>query len=36
MGGNMQGWRKDPVNNPPRIRLDFYRLEDGRFVKVSK
>lgn len=36
MGGNMQGWRKDPVNNPPRIRLDFYRLENGKFVKVSK
>ena len=23
MGGNMQGWRKDPGGNPPRIRLWF-------------
>ena len=24
MGGNQQGWRKDPENNPPRIKLSFY------------
>lgn len=24
MGGNQQGWRKDPENNPPRIKLMFY------------
>jgi hypothetical protein len=35
LGGNMQGWRKDPVNNPPRIRLDFYELKDGRFKDVT-
>jgi hypothetical protein len=31
----MQGWRKDPVNNPPRIRLDFYELKDGRFKDIT-
>ena len=35
MGGNMQGWRKDPVNNPPRIRLDFYELKDGKFKNIT-
>lgn len=36
MGGNMQGWRKDPVGNPPRIRLDFFELKDGKFVNITK
>lgn len=36
MGGNMQGWRKDPVKNPPRIRLDFFELKDGKFINVTK
>lgn len=36
MGGNMQGWRKDPVNNPPRIRLDFFELKDGRFCNITQ
>jgi hypothetical protein len=36
MGGNMNGWRKDPVNNPPRIRLDFFELKDGKFVNITK
>ncbi|MBQ7190556.1 MAG: hypothetical protein IJR99_14205 [Kiritimatiellae bacterium] len=27
LGGNMQGWRKDPVNNPPRIRIDFFAYD---------
>ena len=35
MGGNMQGWRKDPVNNPPRIRLDFYEYADGKFTCIN-
>lgn len=35
LGGNMQGWRKDPVNNPPRIRLDFFALRDGKFVNIT-
>ena len=35
LGGNMQGWRKDPVNNPPRIRLDFYELNDGKFKDIT-
>lgn len=36
MGGNMQGWRKDPVGNPPRIRLDFAALRDGKFVDITE
>jgi hypothetical protein len=36
MGGNMQGWRRDPVNNPPRIRLDFFEFADGKFRNVTK
>ena len=36
LGGNMKGWRKDPVNNPPRIRLDFFELKDGKFINVTK
>ena len=36
MGGNMRGWRKDPVNNPPRIRLDFFELKDGKFVNITQ
>ena len=35
MGGNMQGWRKDPTNNPPRIRLDFFEFKDGKFVNIT-
>ena len=35
LGGNMQGWRKDPVNNPPRIRIDFHELAEGKFVSVT-
>ncbi len=35
LGGNMQGWRKDPVNNPPRIRLDFYELSEGKFKNIT-
>ena len=35
MGGNMQGWRKDPVNNPPRIRIDFYAYANGAFKDVT-
>ena len=27
LGGNMQGWRKDPVGNPPRIRFDFHAYD---------
>ena len=35
MGGNMQGWRKDPVNNPPRIRIEFYEYKDGQFNSIT-
>lgn len=27
-GGNMQGWRKDPVGNPPRLRLLLFEYKD--------
>lgn len=36
LGGNMQGWRKDPVNNPPRIRIDFYEYANGKFKDISR
>ena len=36
MGGNMQGWRKDPANNPPRIRLEFYEYAGGEFKFITK
>ena len=35
LGGNMQGWRKDPANNPPRIRIDFYEWKDDRMRSIS-
>ena len=36
MGGNAQGWRKDPDKNPPRIRLEFYEYRDGAFKFITK
>ena len=36
MGGNMQGWRKDPVNNPPRIRIEFFEWKDGKFTSITR
>ena len=35
MGGNMQGWRKNPVNNPPQIRIDFHAYSNGTFKDVT-
>ena len=35
LGGNMQGWYRDPIGNPPRIRLDFYEFADGRFKDIT-
>ena len=35
LGGNMQGWREDPANNPPRVRLDFYEFADGDFRNIT-
>ena len=32
LGGGVQGWRKDPTNNPPRVQIRFFKYEDGRFV----
>lgn len=36
LGGNMKGWRKDPVNNPPRLRIDFYELRNGTFTNITQ
>ena len=36
MGGNMQGWRKDPVNNPPRIRIEFFEFRDDKFISATR
>lgn len=35
LGGNMHGWRKDPVNNPPRVRLDFFEWKNGVFTCIN-
>lgn len=36
MNGNWKGWRKDPVKNPPRVRIDFFEFKDGKFVDITK
>ena len=36
LGGNMKGWRKDPKNNPPRLRLDFYEFDGKRFTDITE
>lgn len=35
LGGNMHGWRKDPVNNPPRIRLNFFEWKNDEFICIN-
>ena len=35
LGGNMQGWRKAPEKNPPRISLRFHAYENGAFADVT-
>ena len=35
MGGNMQGWRKDPKGNPPQIRLEFHSYAGGVFTNIT-
>jgi len=35
LGGNMQGWRKDPTNNPPRIELRFHAYANGTFKDIT-
>ena len=32
----MHGWRKDPVNNPPRIRIEFFELKGGKFTSITR
>lgn len=36
LGGNMQGWRKDPQNNPPRVRIDFFEYENKQFKNITR
>jgi muramoyltetrapeptide carboxypeptidase len=36
LGGNMQGWRKDPKNNPPRLRLEFYEFDGKDFTDITE
>ena len=35
LGGNMQGWRKDPTNNPPRIEIRYFDYKDGKFTAAK-
>ena len=36
LGGNMKGWRKDPANNPPRLRLEFYAFDGETFTDITE
>ena len=36
LGGNMKGWRKDPVNNPPRLRLNFFEFDGEKFTDITE
>ena len=36
LGGNIKGWRKDPVSNPPRLRLEFYSFNGKRFLNMTE
>ena len=36
LGGNMKGWRKDPANNPPRLRLEFYAFDGASFTDITE
>ena len=36
LGGNMKGWRKDPANNPPRLRLEFYAFDGETFTNITE
>ena len=36
LGGNMKGWRKDPVNNPPRLRLNFFEFDGEKFIDITE
>ena len=36
LGGNMKGWRRDPANNPPRLRLEFYAFDGEAFTDITE
>ena len=36
LGGNMKGWRKDPANNPPRLRLEFHAFDGETFTNITE
>ena len=36
LGGNMKGWRKDPKNNPPRLRIEFYEFDGETFTDITE
>ena len=36
LGGNMKGWRRDPANNPPRLRLEFYAFDGASFTDITE
>ena len=36
LGGNMKGWRKDPANNPPRLRLEFHAFDGEAFTNITE
>ena len=36
LGGNMKGWRKDPVKNPPRLRLNFFEFDGEKFIDITE
>lgn len=35
LGGNIKGWRKDPKNNPPRLRIVFYEFDGETFTDIT-
>ena len=36
LGGNIQGWRKDPTGNPPQLQIDFYEFSNGHWTDITE